>query len=102
AGSSPRPPTWRASLCVTSVSTTNPRPPSNGPTATSHTESSLLPIQLLQATSIGKVDRSFGGSDDRRRAALLCRRSRTPSGPYPDGIMLRVPPPADLSQRTAS
>jgi transposase len=51
AGSSPRSRTWRASSCVTSVITTNTPRPSNGPTATSRTESSLLPIHLLQATS---------------------------------------------------
>jgi DDE superfamily endonuclease len=51
AGSSPRSTTWRASSCVTSVITTNTPRPSNGPTATSQTESSLLPLQLLQATS---------------------------------------------------
>src|ERR1700726_1237854 len=51
AGSSPRSTTWRVSSCVTSAITTNTLRPSNGPTATSRTESSLLPIQLLQATS---------------------------------------------------
>src|SRR5271170_8528855 len=51
AGSSPRSTTWRASSCVTSVITTNTPRRSNGPTATPRTESSLLPIQLLQATS---------------------------------------------------
>src|SRR6202166_2727371 len=52
AGSSPRSRTWPASSCVTSVITTNTPRPSNGPTATSRTESSLLPIQLLQATRL--------------------------------------------------
>src|SRR6202035_2138533 len=50
AESSPRSRTWRASSCATSVITTNTPRPSNGPTATSLTESSLLLIQLLQAT----------------------------------------------------
>src|SRR6266851_8662147 len=60
AASSPRSTTWRASSCATSVITTNMPRPSNGPTATSLTESSLLLIQLLQATSGGRQSPALG------------------------------------------
>ena len=52
---------YRASSCATSVITTNMPRPSNGPTATSLTESSLLLIQLLQATS--RSGSASSGSD---------------------------------------
>jgi hypothetical protein len=41
---------------ITSVITTNTPRQSNGPTAIARTESSLLPIQLLQARSLRPVD----------------------------------------------
>jgi len=52
AESSPRSRTWPASSCATSVTTIALPNPSSGPTATLHIASGLLPMSLLQATSI--------------------------------------------------